>query len=843
MVKTKETAPKSPSSLIFNSFTLNPPDGGNSLKINELFKVPFRGFRGFGIFGVGSNNIFKCTNHTNHQKLNSIMKVKNLKIVLFILIALVSFAEKTSAQSYAAWYNKAQERIDTLRKGDFGIQIVDKNGQPFTGDVSVRMKKHEFPFGIAFDFYEGSASMGNSYSTTSTIQAKTDKEIYKTERWSANLAYAILVEKGKEYKVTLKFAEIYSSAKNARLFDVTVNGQLFLDNYDVFAAAGGKNIAVDTSLTVTAVDTYISIELNASKDNAAIKGIVIDEIGGANMIRINCGGPALTTADGNYYNSETGYFDPEANIVSSKEQWMQTAMYKYFNYGVTGNSFKWSGIQPQHTAPNYTNFENAVRWTQKVGWDLRAHTLLWGGNDPHSMPDWVRSLPTPQAITDTCKMRVQREVSRYKGVIKEYDVINEPLTGHADWLRKTVGDSILWNCFKWAREADPDAELYINDYNVEYNWGQAVEYRNLIKKIKEMGGPVTGVGMQAHFWDCCRPNVDELVKNVNIIAEAGLPIRFTEYDWGTNLTQKQQVDDFVKVLTIAFSHPSITGMISWGLSDDGAWRENTGFFDAKHKPKLAADTLLYYTQKKWATNFDSQITGENPLEFKAYYGDYEIEVAFGDTVKVFTIPCLKANKDSIFVLNETSARLKGPELVSKKLVNLNSVRLEFDKPIQSGSLKRSNFKFYSNSTVGLNAVQTDPENPKAVILTLSKNVTKGDYISVSYFPGNLLAEDGSKAEAFGPAAIFNPETPVGIAEINERTLNVYPNPATSVLNIEYDKAPYKVFLFNSIGVLVQSDVSEDQSFKMNVGQLNKGLYLIRIHDDENNTVTKKVLIE
>ena len=57
MLNTSETTTKNPSSLIFNSFTLNPK--GNSLKINELFKVPFRGFRGIGIFGVVSNNIFK----------------------------------------------------------------------------------------------------------------------------------------------------------------------------------------------------------------------------------------------------------------------------------------------------------------------------------------------------------------------------------------------------------------------------------------------------------------------------------------------------------------------------------------------------------------------------------------------------------------------------------------------------------------------------------------------------------------------------------------------------------------------------------------------------------------
>ena len=62
-----------------------------------------------------------------------------------------------------------------------------------------------------------------------------------------------------------------------------------------------------------------------------------------------------------------------------------------------------------------------------------------------------------------------------------------------------------------------------------------------------MGGPVTGVGMQAHYWDGFRINVDELVKNVNIVAEAGLPIRFTEYDYPGDITQAQQAADFIKV--------------------------------------------------------------------------------------------------------------------------------------------------------------------------------------------------------------------------------------------------------------------------------------------------------
>jgi GH35 family endo-1,4-beta-xylanase len=774
------------------------------------------------------------------------MKANNHRILPIWIIYIIGMFTISpiiiQAQSYTTWYKKAQERIDTLRKGNFGIKIVDRKGQPYSGSVSVRMTKHEFPFGIAFDFYEGAASMGNSYSTTEAIQGKADQEIYKTERWGSYLAYAIPAESSKKYKLTLKFAEIFFSASGSRLFNVSVEGQLFLNNYDVFAEAGGKNIAKDTSIIIIPADNIINIELTASSDNASIKGIEIDEVDGANVIRINCGGPALTTLNGNQYLSEEGYFDPDVNTVASDEQWMKAAMYKYFNYGVSGNSFKWSGIQPQHTAPNYANFDNAVNWTRKVGWELRAHTLLWGGNDDHSMPGWVRILPTPQAITDTCKMRVVREVTRYRGVVKEYDVINEPL--HTKFLQDSlVGDSINWNCFKWARSADPDAKLFINDYNVEYNWGDAVKYRDLILKIKEKGAPVTGVGMQAHFWDCCRPNVDELVKNVNIVAEAGLPIKFTEYDYGGNLNQKEQADDFIKVLTIAFSHPSIVGMISWGLSDKGAWRAKTGFFDSIHQPKLAADTLLYYTKTKWATNFDSIMTNGDTLSFNAYFGNYNIEVTFNDTVKVFSIPCLKGNADSVFTLFEADALLKGPKLIKAKLDGDDAVNLLFDKPLDSKSLKKSDFKFFSNYKIGIKDIQVASDNPKALILSLSAAVTKGDYISVSYFPGNLSATDSSKAVAFGPEGISNPKPVHIIPNASNNPIKVFPNPAYNNINIEYQQVPYYVTIFNSLGVQVYAGSSETNFITIDVNHFNRGIYLIKLSDANNKVNVQKIILK
>ncbi|MBN1950448.1 MAG: endo-1,4-beta-xylanase [Bacteroidales bacterium] len=688
-------------------------------------------------------------------------------IKFFIAVTgLLCMFSMLSAQSAQEWYDHAQERIDTLRKGSFGLVIIDKNDQPFTGDVSVRLTKHEYPFGIAFDLYEGAVNNGNRYSTTNTITADADAEIYQSERYYSFLAYAIPVEEGRDYILTLKFAEIYFTTTGSRIFDVFVEGDKVLSDFDMVAVAGDRNIAIDTSFTITAADTLINLEMVASLDNAAIKGIEIRTVEGDWVEYINCGGGALTTSDGHDYLSDEDFFDGNASRFPSEEQWMKATMQKYFNYGVSGNSFKWSGIQPQHTEPDYTNFEHAVSWTQSIGWDLRAHTLLWGGYEytgDHEMPRWVKDLPTPEAITDTCKMRVSREVSRYKGIIKEYDVMNEPL--HATYLSDIVGDSINWNCFKWAREADPDAELFINEYNVEYNWGDAAAYRDLVLKIKEEGGPVIGVGMQAHFWDGMRPNITELVTNVNIVAEAGLPIKFTEFDNGSELTEAQQAEDVVKVFTIAFSHPMMNGVVSWALSDAGAWRENSGYFDDNRRPKLAADTLFYLLNEHWATKFDTTLVDANPVLFDAYYGDYTVEVNFGDMVKVFTIPCLEAHTDSVFILHETDAVIRGPEVVSAVQTSDSSLVITFDKPIQDESIIGGDFKFFSDHAMRIQDIKTDAADSSLVHVTLQGVITPDDYLCVSYFPGSLASTDGGKSKAFGPVEVINLSTGLISAEV------------------------------------------------------------------------------
>jgi GH35 family endo-1,4-beta-xylanase len=524
--------------------------------------------------------------------------LKSIGLIFFVFVAFSSHS-----QSIQQWYDNAQLRIDTLRKGSFGLKIYDKDGVPYSGDVKVKMLKHEYAFGIAFDFYEG---------------------------------------------------------------EVTTD-------------------------------------------------------------------------------------------IPTEVQWMKSTMYKYFNYGVTGNSFKWSGIQPQNTTPNYTNFENALHWAQKVGWEMRGHTLLWGGSnyeDHHPMPKWVKDLPTVKAKLGACDERITRELTRYKGVVKEYDVINEAL--HANYFQSIVGDSLNWKCFEWAHAADPDARLFINDYNVEYIWGDADKYRTLIKQIIAKGGPVSGIGMQSHFWDCCRPDVTDFVTQINKLAEIGLPIRLTEFDYGGNLTEAEQAEDFIKVMNIAFSHPSIDGVIYWNLADHLSWRDNAGLFHSNHRPKLAADTLLYLTKKRWATNFETTMDGSNPLDFKAYYGDYLVEVQFGETKKQFNLSCLKANKGEVFELHEEDAEAKSPVIVRSEMKLLDRLELKFDAPIDAATINKANFRVFATNGVAIRSIAAKQGNDSILVLDLTKSLVVTDNVTFSYFQGNLASKQGGMVRSIGAEqVIFN----------------------------------------------------------------------------------------
>ena len=124
----------------------------------------------------------------------------------------------------------------------------------------------------ADDHYTG----GRVYSTTAAIAGTVDDALYQTERYG-NLQYSLPVANG-DYEVTLQFAENWWNAAGKRVFDVFAEGALVLDDFDIWATAGGKNIAHDVVVPVSVTDGALDLKFTSIVDNAKIGAIRVEAV-------------------------------------------------------------------------------------------------------------------------------------------------------------------------------------------------------------------------------------------------------------------------------------------------------------------------------------------------------------------------------------------------------------------------------------------------------------------------------------------------------------------------------------------------------------------------------------
>ena len=671
-------------------------------------------------------------------------------LFLFVFYLLVS---NISVQGQTAWYNSAQSRIDTLRKGNFTVKIVDNLGNPVVDSVKVIHKKHEFSWGTAYDLNSGSNSGTTNigYASGTISSAFGDASLYTIERWAKYVAYDLPAVAGNNYKLTLMLAELYFTTANSRLFDVYVDGLRVIRDLDKYALAGGKNIAFDTIIDVHALSNKIKIECYASKDNASINGLALVEVNGGSGLYLKSG--SSVTVNGRIYKADNTYVNTAAaSLLPSDDDWFKSVMLKYCNSGVCGNQFKWSGIEPSGAnILNYAPFDYTFNWYTSVGFEMRAHNLLWGGNnstDYHCIPQWVMNLSSdPKAMYAACKNRVIREVTRYKGKIKEYDVLNEPT--HANYLQKIVGDSIDWNCFKWAHEADPDTRLYVNDYNIIEYQDQTNNFIALVKKMLQNGAPVTGIGAQCHIGNSV--DLVNFKSRFDQLGQLGLPVKITEFDMGAmSLTEQQYAAEVSKMMRLAFSHPSIEGFIFWGLTEP-TWvpASIVNLIREDKTTKLAADSLYHLVHEVWTTKLTGQTNIDGNYLFNGYYGDYDVELKVNGHWEKHTISCKKSEKGKSFELVLGNGVVCSPKLIRVKNVAPNQVFLTFDKKMTDPSKEVTNFKIFDSNLNYILSAALESGDSTTIVLTTGSVIGAKDYLPVSYLKGSLKSEDGGILEIFG----------------------------------------------------------------------------------------------
>ncbi|KAH9830740.1 endo-1,4-B-xylanase [Rhodofomes roseus] len=260
--------------------------------------------------------------------------------------------------------------------------------------------------------------------------------------------------------------------------------------------------------------------------------------------------------------------------------------YNQFGQLTPANAMKWMYIEPEAGVFNFTLGNQIADLTEEYGMVLRGHNGVWY----EELPGWVTSTDwNATGLAYAVQRHVSGIVGHYAGRVYAWDVVNEPLndngTMREDLFYNALNTTYINIALEAARAADPNAKLYINDYNIEYVGTKSTAMQNLIKQLQSEGVPIDGVGMESHFIVGEVPTT--LVENFQAYEALGLEFAITELDIrmelpATDELYEQQKQDYYTVVDACLQVSVCRGVTVWDWTDKYSWVPSTfaGYGDA-----------------------------------------------------------------------------------------------------------------------------------------------------------------------------------------------------------------------------------------------------------------------
>jgi endo-1,4-beta-xylanase len=245
---------------------------------------------------------------------------------------------------------------------------------------------------------------------------------------------------------------------------------------------------------------------------------------------------------------------------------------------------------------------------------LHGHTLIWysqGG------PAFERIDGTGNPFADAYRNYILGVAGHFRGRVAAWDVVNEPVAedgnGYRDCIwRRNLGMDYVARAFVHAREADPAAILFLNDYNLETNPLKRRSFLALAEQLLKAGAPLGGLGTQTHLSIDVAPGA--VAAAIRDLASLGLPIHVSELDVSTQGGRLDRRDAAARDLAQARLVGEAAGAFAalppaqryaftvWGVRDQDSWlarppREGAAserplLFDNTGSPKAAARAFM-----------------------------------------------------------------------------------------------------------------------------------------------------------------------------------------------------------------------------------------------------------
>ncbi|XP_042491362.1 endo-1,4-beta-xylanase 5-like [Macadamia integrifolia] len=281
------------------------------------------------------------------------------------------------------------------------------------------------------------------------------------------------------------------------------------------------------------------------------------------------------------------------------------------------NEMKWYSTENFPGKEDYSVADAMLSFAKQFGIAVRGHNVFW--DDPKYQPAWVKSL-SPDQLREAAAKRIDSVVSRYKGQLIAWDVVNENL--HFSFFEDKLGKDASAAFYQRAHQLDGGTTMFMNEYNtIEDSRDQSstpAKYLQKLREIQSTNPGKMGIGVESHF--SITPNIPYMRSSLDVLAAAKLPLWITELDIESMPNQAQYLEE---ILREAHSHPAINGIVMWA-----AWHpegcNKTCLTDENFRNLPAGDVVDKLINEWRHSNLVLSTDTNGSFEVSLFHGDYDI---------------------------------------------------------------------------------------------------------------------------------------------------------------------------------------------------------------------------
>ncbi|KAK8562817.1 hypothetical protein V6N12_010886 [Hibiscus sabdariffa] len=291
------------------------------------------------------------------------------------------------------------------------------------------------------------------------------------------------------------------------------------------------------------------------------------------------------------------------------------------------DEMKWYSTERSPGHEDYSSADALLSFAQRHNIAVRGHNVVW--DDPKYQPGWLYSL----SRTDLSKAIIQRVkslMSRYKGQLIAWDVVNENL--HFSFFESRLGNQASGDIYRLAQTVDSSVPLFLNEYNtIEDSRDGAAAPAKYLQKLRQIQGLARnarlGIGLESHF---DTPNLPYMRAAIDTLAAIRLPIWLTEVDVQSGPNQARYLE---QILMEAHSHPKVDGIVIWA-----AWRPYGCYrmcLTDNDFRNLATGNVVDNLLRQWRSEaLFGSTDSEGFFEASLFHGDYEVNITHSSSSSV-----------------------------------------------------------------------------------------------------------------------------------------------------------------------------------------------------------------